>query len=106
MKQPSAISLALEFVRVLFIFILGISLLFALETWFYNLINVSISEYAWMPGTANILLILVFYRNVLQFRGWFKSKQSKKLSKLHTKILLSIAFVLLILPVVIHYSPL
>ncbi len=60
----------LEVFRVLFVVIVGSSLLFALESWVYSIAGKDILANTWMLAIANLTIIFVFYRNVLQFSGW------------------------------------
>jgi len=79
------VSFFLEFLRVLFIFIMGSIILIGLETWVFR--RKEVMDYAWMLGIANIIIIFVVYRNILQFNGWFKSIRNKKLNRSNTFVL-------------------
>ncbi len=88
----------LELLRVLLIVMAGTPLLIGIETWLYSLAGKNIFDFTWMPATANIIIIFVLYRNVLQFGGWFKSKQNKRLGKIYSRILILVSLVLILIP--------
>ena len=44
------------------------------------------------------ILFFVIYRNKWQFSGWYKGKEQKKLPKIGSILLLTIASILLVLP--------
>ncbi|NOU95822.1 hypothetical protein GC093_21730 [Paenibacillus sp. LMG 31456] len=93
------VTFLLEFIRFLIIFMLGFILLGELEQVLYQAAGIQmLGSLWWMPGLANVLLMLIVYHNRLQFSGWFKSPVNRKLSKRTTLILLYIALLLLILP--------
>jgi hypothetical protein len=98
--MSAIVSFLLEFIRVLFIFIIGSAVLIGLETWIFRISGREALDYAWMLGIANIVFIFVVYRNVLQFSGWFKGIKVKKLNKVITYVLLTIAFALILIPLV------
>ena len=67
----NVVSFVLEFVRVLLIVTIGSALLIGLETWISGISGKNILANAWMLAIANLIIIFVLYRNVLQFSGWF-----------------------------------
>lgn len=91
----TVVSFILEVLRVFFVVIVGSSLLFALESWVYSIAGKDILANAWMLAIANLTIIFVFYRNVLQFSGWFISKNNKRLKKPLTMALLGVSLILI-----------
>lgn len=57
--------------------------------------------YAWLGGVAILLLLFVFYRNKLQFSGWYKGKNRVKLPKSVSIILISCSIILMIIPILL-----
>lgn len=85
----------LEFVRVLLILLAGLFFLFSIESTLF-MITPEGTAFALLL-IANVLLILVFYRNKLQFHGWYKGKEVKKLPAKTTRILTFSAFIAILL---------
>ncbi|WP_429842531.1 hypothetical protein [Brevibacillus sp. FIR094] len=79
----------LELIRVIIILFAGLSLLFFVESKLF-LITLEGTPF-FLLFFANLLLILVFYRNKLQFSGWYKGKEVKRLSPRATNVLIVVA---------------
>lgn len=92
--------IVLEFLRVLFILIVGTGILSFWGIWVYDLIGIDLmaSSMAWMTSLANLIIVFVIYRNSLQFSGWFKSSKSTKITRRLTIGLLGVSAILLIMP--------
>ncbi len=90
----------LEYLRVVFILIFGTVTLTFIEEWIYKLFNASIMENPlnWMAIPANIIIILVLYRNKLQFSGWIRRQDGKRLTKTTSGVLMALAIMLLLVP--------
>jgi len=93
---------ALELVRILVIFgILG-ALGWTILEQLYTL-NKGASNYSIFGAIAIVLLLFVFYRNKLQFSGWYTGKERVKLPKKGTAVILSIAGLLIFLPFLLSF---
>lgn len=93
---------ALELVRILVIFgILG-ALGWAIMEQLYTL-NEGASNYSIFGGVAILLLLFVFYRNKLQFSGWYTGKERVKLPKKGTAVILSISGFFIFLPFLLSF---
>lgn len=64
------------------------------------------STLEWLGFIAYFFLFLVLYRNKLQFKGWYESKNNKKLSKTTTISLTAISVLLIVMPIIFAYVPL
>lgn len=84
----------LEYVRVVIILFAGLALLFFLESRLF-MITLEGAPF-FLLLFANMILILVFYRNKLQFSGWYKGKEVKPLPPRTSKILIFTAFLAII----------
>lgn len=81
----------LEFVRVIILLIVGLLFLFIIES---KLLTITLEGTPFfLLMISNVLFILVFYRNKLQFSGWYKGKEVKKLSNRTTWTLVLVALV-------------
>jgi accessory gene regulator protein AgrB len=90
-----------EIMRILLIvFFLG-GLMWLVTNGFYTLLgfelNLDSNVYIVLIWIAILLLIFVFYRNKLQFSGWYKGENKKKLPKSVTLSLISLSVLLLII---------
>jgi hypothetical protein len=56
--------------------------------------NLDNSEYLWLIWIAILLLLFVFYRNRLQFSGWYKGEGMKQLPKPITFVLIGCSIIL------------
>ncbi|MFK8794646.1 hypothetical protein [Planococcus plakortidis] len=57
--------------------------------------------YRWLGGVAVLVLIFVLYRNKLQFSGWYRGKERRKLRPSVSIPLASASVLLMILPFVL-----
>jgi len=93
----------LEIFRIIFILALLGTLLGFVLTKIYSSLNIETEKYGWIGGISILLFIFVLYRNKLQFSGWYRSRNNKKLS-ISSFILLSVFSVLLFLmPILLSY---
>lgn len=90
----------LELLRILVLLVLFGAIAALLIENVYT-VKKSVAAYAWISGFALLLLLFVAYRNALQFSGWYKGEQSKKLPRRVTITLVSISVVLLLVPFVL-----
>ena len=90
----------IELVRVLLVLILGLMLLFFVESKLL-MITLEGTPYALLMF-GNMLLIFVFYRNKLQFSGWYKGNEVKKLTRRTTWFLVIVALVALVLAIFLN----
>lgn len=90
----------LEFLRVLFILVLGTGILLYLEIWLYSFFNVDLlgNSMGWLAAIANWIIVFIVYRNFLQFRGWDKSSNKAKISRPTTIVLIVVSAILFIIP--------
>lgn len=61
-------------------------------------LNEATESYSWLGAIAILILIFVFYRNKLQFSGWYKGEERVKLPKSVTVTLILSSRLLIILP--------
>lgn len=85
-----------ELARILGILVLGGTLLWMVELTVYNQVGLDGPSYAGVAAIANLLLVFVLYRNVLQFNGWYKSERAAKLPYAATLSILVLSGILLI----------
>ena len=65
--------------------------------------SIGVSRFEWIGALAVLVVLFVIYRNRWQFKGWYKGEEKVMLSQKTTKLLLSFAALLLILPPLLHY---
>jgi hypothetical protein len=70
----------LELLRIIIMFVLIGGLGWLLIENIYT-INEATESYSWLGAIAILLLLFVWYRNKLQFTGWYKGKGRVKLPK-------------------------
>lgn len=89
----------LELIRIIAIFLILGSIIGALMKLIYASlgINVDNTAGAWIVGLSILILIFVFYRNKLQFSGFYKGEQRLKLPKTVSNILVTCSVLMLIL---------
>jgi|SRR5690625_2459437 len=94
--------IVLEFLRIIFIFILLGGLGWAIIENAYQT-NVANEKYSWLGGIAILLLLFVLYRNKLQFSGWYKGEEEDrvKLPKKVSRTMIACSIVLMIMPFVL-----
>lgn len=90
-------SFILELLRILILLAVTLTILGSVEVFLYQLIFDDFS-FHWSMGLANFIIFFVLYRNRFQFKGWYKSERNKKLSSNATKILVTIALILIFFP--------
>ncbi|MGG4455229.1 hypothetical protein [Brevibacillus porteri] len=84
----------LEFLRVVIILFAGLALLFFVES---RLLLITLEGAPlFLLLFANVVFILVFYRNKLQFSGWYRGKEVKSLPPRTSKALVFIAFLAIV----------
>lgn len=88
----------LEMIRILAIFTLLGALSIGILQAIYEKLHVTINTHnGWLIGVSMFLLLLVLYRNKMQFSGWYNGKKMDKLSKKTTRLLVILSCFLLIL---------
>ncbi|MEC5425722.1 hypothetical protein QGM71_19825 [Virgibacillus sp. C22-A2] len=89
--------LLLELVRIIVIFaLLGGLAWYILEQVYSN--NNAVKEYQWLGAVGIYMLLFVYYRNRLQFSGWYKGKNRTKLPKKTALGLFGLSVVFIALP--------
>ncbi|MBO8171558.1 MAG: hypothetical protein H0Z33_06700 [Bacillaceae bacterium] len=92
----------LEYIRILAYLFIGLMILGFIEELLFQLLHtlfhIKNIDYR-LSGIANLIFLFVFYRNTLQFSGWFKSVRNRPLPKGVTRVLLLLSLGLLILSV-------
>lgn len=92
------VKVLLELVRIILVFlILGMILRAALGKLILMVlgINVDHTNGGWLLGWATLILIFVFYRNKLQLAGFFQGKETMKLSKKGSLLLITCSVILI-----------
>lgn len=64
-------------------------------------INETTESFSWLGGIGILILFFILYRNKLQFYGWFKGKNKKKLPKNVWITLITFSVILIITPFVL-----
>jgi hypothetical protein len=90
----------LEMARVLFYLFVGMAILWYLDVEIYKWFKINLHEHFLLVGIANFLLLLIVYRNHLQFSGWFKSNLNKKLPRSVTILASILIFILMVIPII------
>ena len=93
----------LELIRIIFIFVIVGGILGYFVENIYLGIGTDTERYGWMGFVAILILIVVLYRNKLQFSGWYKGKGREKLPKIVSQILIFSSISLLLLPPVLSF---
>jgi hypothetical protein len=91
----------LELVRIVIFLAIGYGILGWIEQLIYSPFRIKMENYFLYYLLGNLLISFIFYRNVFQFRGWFKSDENKKLSRALTTLLSIVAICLLCFPFVL-----
>jgi hypothetical protein len=86
----------LELVRIILLFGFPGSLLGFLFIFIYDFLGMNVRNNEWMVFIALFIILIVLYRNKLQFHGWYKGKGREKLPKI-TQVLITSATLLLVL---------
>lgn len=89
----------LEILRIICILLIFGGLLSALLNYIYSTlgININKNESSWLRWIAIYFLLFVLYRNKLQFSGWYKGKEQRKLSKSISFSLIFCAIIMLLI---------
>ncbi|MZQ81644.1 hypothetical protein GQF01_05795 [Paenibacillus sp. 5J-6] len=90
----------LELVRIVIFLAIGYGILGWVEQLIYSPFRIKIDNYFLYYLLGNLLILFILYRNVFQFRGWFKSEKNKKLPRTLTTFLSIAAICLLFFPIV------
>ncbi|UFT98379.1 hypothetical protein KO561_14385 [Radiobacillus kanasensis] len=90
----------LELSRIVFILAIFGGIGFSILNAVYEMDEKS-APYTWLGAIAILTLLFVLYRNKLQFSGWYKGNNTKKLSKQTSFILIFSSLVLIISPFVL-----
>lgn len=91
----------LELLRIILIFLISGSFYSMGLSIVYK--SIGVSRFEWIGVLAVLVVLFVIYRNRWQFKGWYKGEEKVMLSQKTTKLLLSFAALLLILPPLLHY---
>ena len=89
----------LELIRIILIFGIAGTIISAIVNGIY--INIGVNQYGWLGSIATLLLLFVWYRNKLQFSGWYSGKGKEKLPKMVSQILIMCSLFLLGVPPVL-----
>ncbi|MCK1981608.1 MULTISPECIES: hypothetical protein [Peribacillus] len=93
----------LELIRIILIFGIAGTIISDIVNGIY--INIGVNQYGWLGSIAILLLLFVWYRNKLQFSGWYSGKGKEKLPKTASKILIQCSLFLLCAPPVLSLVP-
>src|SRR5690554_5471812 len=89
--------LLFELLRIILLFTLVGGLSWILIESVYSIRNV-VEKYQWLGGVGIYTLLFVWYRNRLQFTGWYKGEGREKLSRKMSLILVLASILLLAAP--------
>ncbi|MGG0788993.1 hypothetical protein ABE132_09680 [Peribacillus simplex] len=89
----------LELIRIILIFGIAGTIISTIVNGIY--INIGVNQYGWLGSIAILLLLFVWYRNKLQFSGWYPGKGKEKLPKMASHILILSSLFLLCAPPVL-----
>ncbi|WP_078502292.1 hypothetical protein [Paenibacillus selenitireducens] len=93
----------LEFLRIIIMMFFFVSIVTNLERSFYEPLFHWYGEFHFPLFVGNFMLFLVWYRNRLQFSGWFTHDGQEKLSRKMTRIMLGCAVFFILIPVFYTY---
>lgn len=96
------VKILFEFFRVLILLFLLIAIFYYPLGKLYTSIGIDTDNYLYILLFAILILIYVIYSNRLQFTGFYRKKAKKLPSKI-TWSLVSIACLLLLVPIIIYY---
>lgn len=92
----------LELLRIVIFLAIGFGVLGWIEQLLiYSPFKIKIEDYFLYYRLGNLLILFMFYRNVFQFKGWFKSTRNKKLSPITSTFLSLVAVSLIISPLIV-----
>ena len=89
----------LELIRIILIFGIAGTIISTIVNGIY--INIGVNQYGWLGYIAILLLLFVWYRNKLQFSGWYSGKGKEKLPKMASQIIIMCSLFLLCAPPVL-----
>jgi len=89
----------LELIRIILIFGIAGTIISMIVNGIY--INIGVNQYGWLGSIAILLLLFVWYRNKLQFSGWYSGKWKENLPKMASHILILSSLFLLCAPPVL-----
>lgn len=89
----------LELIRIILIFGIAGTIISTIVNGIY--INIGVNQHGWLGSIAILLLLFVWYRNKLQFSGWYSGKGKEKLPKMASQILILCSVFLLCTPPVL-----
>ncbi|WHY96419.1 hypothetical protein [Peribacillus simplex] len=89
----------LELIRIILIFGIAGTIFSTIVNGIY--INIGVNEFGWLGSIAILLLLFVWYRNKLQFSGWYSGKGKEKLPKMASQTLILCSVFLLCAPPVL-----
>ncbi|AOH56212.1 hypothetical protein ABE28_017755 [Peribacillus muralis] len=88
----------LELMRIILIFGIAGTFFSVMVNGIYSNIGVDTEQFGWIGSVAILLLLFVWYRNKLQFSGWYAGKGKEKLPKTATRVLIICSLLLLCAP--------
>ncbi|MGG0846872.1 hypothetical protein [Peribacillus simplex] len=91
----------LELIRIILIFGIAGSIISIIVNGIYINIGVNMNQYGWLGSIAILILLFVWYRNKLQFSGWYSGKGKEKLPKTASRILIMCSLLFLCAPPVL-----
>lgn len=94
------VRILLETIRIIVLFFIIGGFLNELVKEVYISFGTDMTSYGWIGSVAILIIFTVLYRNKLQFSGWYIGK---RLPKIVTHILVSVATLLLFLPPILSY---
>lgn len=93
----------LELLRLIIIVMLGSAFLASFESLVYEYFGINLPEVYGYVALANFIIMIVFYKNYFQFKGWYKSSQNKKIPKRLTRVLIGSSVVAIMMPIIENY---
>jgi hypothetical protein len=97
-----SLTVLLELLRMIVLLLIFMFVTGAVERFIYESFMSWEHSYHWYLAIGNFVLFFVIYRNYLQFKGWYKSKDNVKLSKSATRLLYLIAALIIIVPMIFY----
>lgn len=97
--MSKVVSAFFELLRILILLVLIMLVLGGGERYLYSLLYGE-PRYNWFMALGNFMLFFILYRNYFQFKGWYKSKDNRKLNKHTTRISIIIAVGLIVIPTI------
>ncbi|MFF2588740.1 hypothetical protein ACFVSS_12705 [Peribacillus butanolivorans] len=94
----------LELIRILLLLGLGGAIISTILIAIYTSIGVNMNQYGWLGSIAILILLFVWYRNKLQFSGWYTGNGREKLPKKVSQVLILCSLLLLVSPPLLSLS--